>query len=389
MTPQTPPAPDFIAHPWCPLEAATLVDDFVDVRWADGVSLRAYSLWLRENAPGIGFDVDIREGIVDPADLPSPEILTAASVAADGALVLHWTDAPTTRLHPGWLRYVADGRLAASAAIPAYEPWTASIGAPPTLDGADILECEETQKRWLFHLVRDGLCRLAGTPTDEAFLAELIATIGPIRSSNFGDVFHVRSSATPDSTAYTGLSLGQHTDLPTRELPPGYQFLHCVANTVTGGSSRMTDGLAVVRALADEQPAAYEILTNEQWVFMNRTPEAEHRWEGPIIEPPVAGRPLTLRAFYPVRSAPRMSAEKVPAAYQALRIFSRYARDPRFEIRFSFRDGDVVGFDNRRVLHGRDAFDGASGSRFLVGCYVDHDEVYSRLRVLERPGHGS
>ena len=386
MTNRPLPTPDYIDHPWRPLESATLADDFVTLRWPDGLSFRAYALWLRENAPAIGFDEHIREGLLDPAELPDPDVLIGATVDTDGAMVLRWADANPTRMHPGWLRYVAEGRLGAGEAIPAYEPWTASIVEPPTLDGVDVLSCARTQKHWLRHLVRSGICRLTRTPANEGFLEALIATVGPIRGSNFGTIFHVRSSAEPDSTAYTGLKLGQHTDLPTRESPPGYQFLHCLANSVSGGSSRMTDGLAVTRALANEEPEAYELLTNENWVFMNRAVDAEHRWEGPVIEPHLDGRPLTLRAFYPVRSAPRMPDEKVPAAYRALKIFSHYAHDERFQITFSFRRGDLVGFDNRRVLHGRDAFDGTHGSRFLAGCYVDHDEIYSRLRVLERSG---
>jgi gamma-butyrobetaine dioxygenase len=57
-------------------------------------------------------------------------------------------------------------------------------------------------------------------------------------------------------------------------------------------------------------------------------------------------------------------------------------------MRFRMDPGDLVGFDNRRVLHGRDAFDPGSGSWILVGCYIDHDDVFSRLRVLhrDRPG---
>ena len=39
--------------------------------------------------------------------------------------------------------------------------------------------------------------------------------------------------------------------------------------------------------------------------------------------------------------------------------------------------------DNHRVLHGRTAFDADSGRRHLQGCYVDRDELRSRLRVLE------
>ena len=79
-----------------------------------------------------------------------------------------------------------------------------------------------------------------------------------------------------------------------------------------------------------------------------------------------------------------MAAEDVPRAYRAVRRFHTLGADPRFQIGYAFRPGDLVGFDNRRILHGRDAFDTAKGERYLRGCYVDHDEVHSRLRVLAR-----
>ena len=270
--------------------------------------------------------------------------------------------------------------------MPPRKAWTAvDENVPPTLNGQTILDDEAGQESWLDHLVRFGICRLTNTPANRDFLERLMTTVGAIRGSNFGNIFTVEASASPDSTANTNQHLGQHTDLPTRETPPGYQFLHCIENTVAGGASRMTDGLAVVDALRRESPDDYRMLTTARWLFMNRAPDAEHRWEGSIIELADGGRPLTIRAFYPVRSLPLMPEADIPAAYNAMRTFSRYVHDPRFQVSYRFQPGDLVGFDNRRVLHGRDAYEG-SGERLLTGCYMDHDEIFSRLRVLRRAG---
>ena len=46
--------------------------------------------------------------------------------------------------------------------------------------------------------------------------------------------------------------------------------------------------------------------------------------------------------------------------------------------------GEMVVFDDRRILHGRDAFNPETGFRHLHGCYVDRGEFESRLRVLKR-----
>jgi len=40
-------------------------------------------------------------------------------------------------------------------------------------------------------------------------------------------------------------------------------------------------------------------------------------------------------------------------------------------------------FDNWRLLHGREGFDPSKSDRHLEGCYVDWDEIYSTIRVLE------
>jgi gamma-butyrobetaine dioxygenase len=39
--------------------------------------------------------------------------------------------------------------------------------------------------------------------------------------------------------------------------------------------------------------------------------------------------------------------------------------------------------DNRRVMHGRTGFSGG-GARHLQSCYIERDELVSRLTVLER-----
>lgn len=384
-----PSTPDFIGHSWVPIADARLEHDFVAVTWPDGATLSAYSLWLAENAEGFGLEPSSRESMLEPRDLPAPDALSVARVDDDGALALDWIDGRRSRIHPGWLRHVADCRHLPAASIPAPTHWTArTFSEPPTIAADDILHDDRVLVTLLSLLAEYGVCRLTGTPTDPDFVGRLVAHLGPIRDTNFGPVWSVRSRPDPDSTANMSIDLGQHTDLPTREVPPGFQFLHCIENDVRGGRSRMSDGLAVVAAIHDEQPDAYDALTTLEWVFVNRSPDAEHRWIGPIIDLGGPRQPLTLRAFYPVRGFPHMDPADVPRAYESLRVFAEMARDTRFQISYPFAVGDLVAFDNRRILHGRDAFE-SGGSRHLRGCYADHDDIFSRLRVLLRPGGGS
>jgi gamma-butyrobetaine dioxygenase len=374
--------PDFASYAWSPLDRVEFATPTITVQWPDGMALRCYALWLYENT--VAVDPVTREATVDPGDLPDAEFLEAAERTDDGALRLHWADGNVTIAHPGWLRSVAQNEHLPSAAVGTPIVWTAELGEPPTFDGTAVLDDISVFEGWLRAMCTTGLARLRGTRSDRDFLGELAARIGPIRGSNFGGIFTVEARLDADSTANTGKNLGQHTDLPTRETPPGFQFLHCVANTVAGGASRMSDGLAVVAELQANHPAEYEALCTLHWVFANRAKDGDHRWIGPVIDHGTAESPITLRAFYPVRLAPHMAPADVPRGYAAMRVFSQVAHDPRFMIRNRFEPGDLVGFDNRRILHGRDEFDAGGGQRVLTGCYIDRDDVFSRVRVLQR-----
>jgi hypothetical protein len=58
--------------------------------------------------------------------------------------------------------------------------------------------------------------------------------------------------------------------------------------------------------------------------------------------------------------------------------------EDRFLVRFWLRLDDIETCDNGRVLQARDAFDPSTEERLLQGCYVDRDEMQSRIRILER-----
>lgn len=375
--------------------------------WPDGAALECHPMWLRENAPGPGgIDPVTRECELDPAHL-KPDLSISRMDVVGGALEV--TFEPEHRdasFHPGWLRHVADELHRPFAVIPPPVPWTAAeCSEPTTHDGPAVLRDDNALAAALTDLARFGLVRLAGCRTgiDDALarparavnaeadraeagtLTQVAGRIGAMRDSNFGLTWHVDVDITPTSLANTGQRLAPHTDLPTREVPPGLQLLHCVENSVEGGWSTMADGLAIAHHLRTHEPEAFEALTKLEWVFFNRSPEHDHRWQGPVIDTGDGRIPYTYRAFHPVRAFPAMSAAEVNRAYAAMRLLSETAGSDRFQMRYPFRPGDIVVFDNRRVLHGRDAFKPRPGTRRrLIGTYMDTDEFYSRLRVLLR-----
>ena len=385
-------APDFYHYESSPLAAAVNEGDFVHLRWPDDTKLACHRFWLRENAMGQGgIDLATREGILDPAELTDDIEVRSAEIDDAGDLIVAWAnDGQRSVYHAGWLRHVADNNHRPSSWLPEPISWTTdSIGEVPRVDGSQALENDEVILRLLNNLLVCGACVLENSPTHEGYLLELAERIGPVRDSNFGMLWDVKADvelagdAKTNSTANTGLRLGPHSDLPTREIPPGFQFLHCLINEADGGESTLTDGAALVEALERDHPEAFELLSTRHWIFFNRGPGIDHRWSAPIIDYLPGCDTPTIRAFYPVRAFPAMANEDVSRSYDALRLFHRMADQPEFELKFRLTAGDIMCFDNRRVLHGRDAFTG-SGKRHLQGVYIDRDEIMSRARALNR-----
>lgn len=66
------------------------------------------------------------------------------------------------------------------------------------------------------------------------------------------------------------------------------------------------------------------------------------------------------------------------------RFPAQWLRDPHYHLDWRLEAGDLIAYDNNRVLHGRAAFDAQTGERHLQGCYLNAEDLTSRLRLLDR-----
>ncbi|MDP0941347.1 TauD/TfdA family dioxygenase, partial [Klebsiella quasipneumoniae] len=83
----------------------------------------------------------------------------------------------------------------------------------------------------------------------------------------------------------------------------------------------------------------------------------------PVIGCDAEGRVVELRFNNWIRDTLRLPAERMTAWYRAYRHFWQLLLSPRFQLDFSLAPGEMVAFDNRRVLNGRRAFDPNTGAR--------------------------
>jgi len=384
-----PGTPDFDTYPISESITAAKTDGaVVTVVWSDGVKSRYHALWLRENAADPAtLNPLTRESTYDLA--AAPEDLKASSVFVDatGALVVGFEpDGHETAFHPGWLR-VHDYSNGPAGLVEPVGPqlWTAAdLDEPPTFDGTAILTDDAVLDDWLTALARRGLARLRNVPAEPGMVGKVARRIGTIRDSNFGHVFDVRARPDPDSNANTALALAPHTDLPTREYQPGLQFLHCMENTTAGGKAVYVDGFAVAEKIRQSDTDAFDALTTIPWTYTNRARDTDYRWLSPAVVLNADGSYHEVRIGGFLRGPLAVSFDDVPRAYRALKLYSQIACEPALQQIFAYRIGDLVCFDNRRILHGREAFDAGGGARWLQGCYGEREELHSRLRILAR-----
>ncbi|GHB16251.1 TauD/TfdA family dioxygenase [Salinicola rhizosphaerae] len=392
-----PPTPDFDVWP-IEVEIASLSHspDILTITWRDGRVSRYHAVWLRENAADDStINPATRERILDLSTLPDWPTLSDSRLEANGAVTL--TFAPENRtlaFHPGWLRANDyDNRSNAEAPMVPTLSWLgAERDGPATLDAArwmdQPLEAHSDDpllRQALEALIGEGLVRLRHLPTEPGSLEAIARRIGPPRPTNFGYLFDVRAKPDPDSNAYTSIALPPHVDLPTREYQPGLQLLHCLENDTVGGEAVMMDGFAVAQALRERHPEHFETLTRVRWCYANTAKTTDYVWFDPMIKLDANGEFDEVRIADFLRGPLMAPFDDVEPAYAALLALQRLLREPAFALRFTYAPGDLVIFDNRRLLHARDAFDvSQGGSRWLQGCYLERDEARSRLRMLKR-----
>ncbi len=358
--------------------------DALTLIWSDGRRSELPSIWLRDNCPS-GFHAQTGERVFDLLSVEDAPIIDAAALEGP-TLRIAWRDGHRSRFSGDWLAAYEPGRRAEDPADIDPVLWPEQMG-PDTLprhDAAAILASDAALLAWLRETAALGVSIVEGLADEIDAGVAVAERVGFLRRTNFGQTFEVVSKADPNNLAYTADALPLHTDLANQELPPGYQFLHCLANEAAGGGSVFADGFALAERVRAEDPDAFEALATTAIPFRFFDHETDIRTHSPVIVRDPAGRTREIRYNAHLAAIFDMPAERMAAYYRAYRKFMALTRDPARRLTLRLRAGEMVVFDNRRALHGREAFNPSTGFRRLHGCYVDRGEFASRLRVLAR-----
>ena len=189
-----------------------------------------------------------------------------------------------------------------------------------------------------------------------------------------------------------------------------------------GGNSYFVDAFKVAEDLEQSHPAETVSLKNNKLLFEYKN-DGHHMSQRRAVlsserhatdrdvawSPPFQGvrpsfpqyqetAPTGARSALTPSSYALQSLRRETAWLKAMRLWEERLDDEKYRYEFKMEEGDLVLFDNRRVLHARRAFrdwtpkerqeqhlpDPIKGepSRWLKGCYIDGDVVWDRLSVM-------
>jgi gamma-butyrobetaine dioxygenase len=371
------------------ISAATGSDRNIDILWQDGHRSRYPAFWLRDNCrcsqcgdPAIG-KRRLRVAALSPDTVPA-----TLTVTADGDLTVEWApEHHLSRYAAAWLRSHSLSKSDRQARRHRPTLWDGSIGRHlPQADAAAVSAAPQARLELYRHLRDHGIAILRNLPPALGELEKFAALFGPLVETNFGRVFEIIWTPDQKSIANSTDPLMPHTDEPYRYTPPGIMLFHCIdASSDGGGVSVFVDGFAVAEALRQAHPGMFELLSRVRVPFRRHyAGEVDVQTAAPLISTDAEGNLQGVRFNDRVMAPLDLDAGEIESFYEAFRTLSGLYYDEKSWCRVPLEAGDLMLFDNHRVLHGRTAFSADIRRRHLRQCHVDRTEFHSRLRVLAR-----
>lgn len=373
-------------------------DDYVKVNF-QGKSLKFPSVWLRDNCQCEQcFHKSAKSRILD-LNAFNVNVKVKTLVQDDTSVQVTWDDDHTSRYGLSWLKFRSfspEDQLVYTSTLyrPDKTPWHGrdfqKICSKHEYDG--IVHSDDALYAWLHDLSTYGVALIQNTPNTDTALERIVERVGFIKRTHYGVKFIVENVANTSNVAYLSSNLQMHVDLPYYEYCPGVNLLHCLVQTKSaGGENLLSDCLYTAKYMKEHNPDEYKLLTDTEveWsdVGIEHGNEFFKLYRSPVICLDSRGEVKRINFSVPQRGSHFPGPiETVKPWYKAHSLV--YELSQNFAGKFKTKAGDILVFDNIRLLHGRNAYEDKSDNvRKLIGAYVDWDEIYSRLRCLKTKLH--
>jgi alpha-ketoglutarate-dependent taurine dioxygenase len=321
------------------------------------------ALWLRDNDPA-NRDPLTAQRLIRTVDLPREPRLRTADLRPLGHITLTWEDGVISVYPLRWLR--AFDRSLRTSARPTRMPW---MGQPATAfawcDYTEWVENPASRQDWLYYVGRDGLAFLRDVPGQQEAVRKVAGLIGFVRETHLGRILDT--------------SRGLHTSDPYRDPVPGFQLLHCLS---AAGESVFVDGMAAAERLRAHDSDAFTTLCQMLILYRFQDAAVDLVAERTMLDVHPSGEFRAIHYDDRWIAPLPLKGPRLKKYYPAYRRLAEILNEPARTVLYQLQPGDLVFFDNTRILHGGTA---SSSDGHLQGCYLNADGLYSSLAVLSRP----
>ena len=365
------------------IESAEMLEPGLRVKFRDGREDVFQWMWLRDHCrEPDSYDTRTAQRELWTADLPANVRADSFDLSKDGTtLSVRWRDEDlTSRYDASFLAefVLTPGQHSSSRLDRKPESWD-TTKVQRRLAPVAYADLEKSGvAKMLDQIDQLGFALIQGCPQDPDSVARIARGVGYVRETIFGGIWSFESNDQMADTAYTPKALRPHTDSTYSHDAPGLQLLLCLAYEAEGGESVLVDGLRIAERLRDTHPAAFETLTRIPVPGQYLGDGAHLVAERPAIRLGANGQVEQISFNNYDRAPFRLPDADMAAFYEAIRAFDLLANDPDMQWRKILAPGELIIFDNWRVLHGRSAF---SGYRKMAGCYLNREDFESALRV--------
>ncbi len=348
---------------------------------ADGSRVSAHALWLRDRCTcAMCRRSTTNERLLDQAVLDPNTVIREASLSGADMLTVAFRDGPEWTA--GLVALMA--QIGAGPVHPMDGRTRWPLGSFASYQRAS-LGSDDAVLEMLERFRADGAVVVTGVEPDDDGLRDTASLIGQMQMTNYGPTWSFEASVDPISEVESMHMLRVHTDLPYREQPAGVQLNLAISVSSEGGASTFVDGYSMAEVLREEDERAWELLTTVHFEYPYLRSSVRLSGGGPLVGRDSEGRYGIVRRAPDLVGSPRVAAEDTEALYAAVRRWGELVDDPANQIHVALRPGELVIFDNHRLLHGRTAFDLQPGEcRHLIGCYLEMDELRNTMALLRR-----
>lgn len=367
-----------------PIVAATHVEEMVEVTWSDGSLDRWPDIWLRHACSCDGCGQSIKGVRPRFADRPGRHGTPVVAVTS-GDLVVDWGGGHRSCFDAGWL---FGHRLSDAARTERERPiitWSTDLEIPAAIPLDQALGEPSTRLELLLQVRDRGFAFLSRVPVHRGRVDEIAGLFGPRRVTNYGGgVYDLVAKENPEITGDMSVPLDPHTDEMYRLEPPAITLFQVVQPAAHGGNSTLIDGLRLAERIAADHRCAFDALTSIPARF-HRELDDGHIFDNQALIFPsdrngnVSGIRFNDRCMAPVDASPADAIR----FYEAVELLFDLIIGGQETLEFALGAGDMLAFNNHRVLHGRTEFDPSSG-RHVRSFHVDLDEYHSTLRAALR-----